>query len=112
MNSQWIEMGVAIDNTPGYTTFIPQRAGIYLVSAFLSWDVATGSSEYHVVELIKDSAGSYLGVHRVGPQQVRTTANFVTPLSAGEKVFVQAYHDAAVTRTYDTNSYVNFVQLI
>lgn len=113
MASSWIEMGIALDNTAGYTAFVPQRAGLFLISAYMSWtSPTTGSAEYHVIEAIKESSGDYLGVHRIGAGQARTTATFVLPLSVGEKVYLQAYHDGAVTRTYDTTSFVNFVQLI
>lgn len=112
ISSSWTDMGIAIDNTPGYTTFVPQRAGLFLVSIYLKWNVVTGASEYHVVELIKDSNGAFLGVGKFTAGQANSTTTFVLPLSVGEKVYAQVYHDAAVTRTYDTTSTVSFVQLI
>lgn len=111
-SSSWIDMGIAIDNTPGYTTFVPQRAGLFLISIYLSWNVATGASEYHVVELIKDSNGAFLGVGKFTAGQANSTTTFVLPLSVGEKVYAQVYHDAAVTRTYGITSVASFVQLI
>lgn len=112
MAASWIEMGVAIDNAGGYTTFVPQRAGMFLISAYLRYDIVTGSSEFHVAELLRDSDNASLGFIGMGAGQGASTVTFTVPLSVGEKVYLQVYHDAAVTRTYNTASYVNFVQLI
>lgn len=110
MATYWNDMGVVMDNTSGYTTFVPQRAGLFMVSAFLSWNPST-SAEYNVLELIKDSNGAYLGVHQFGNSQNKGTATFVVPLSVGEKVYLQVYHTGAA-KTYDTTSGVSFVQLL
>lgn len=110
LGTYWTDMGIAMDNTSGYTTFVPQRAGIFLVSVYLHWSPSS-TTEYHVVELIKDSNSAYLGTVRLGDQSNMGTANFVVPLSVGEKCFLQMYHLGA-TKTYNTNCNVSFVQLL
>lgn len=110
MATYWNDMGIAMDNTPGYTTFVPQRAGLFLVHVYLNW-TPSQSTEYHVVELIKDSNSAFLGVHLFANLQQRGSATFVVPLSVGEKTFVQVYHTGA-TKTYDTTSNVTFMQLL
>lgn len=110
MYSYWDNMGIAMDNTAGYTTFVPQRAGLFLICVHLDWTPAQGT-EYHVVELMKDSNNAYLGVQKFTDGQQRGTATFVLALSVGEKVYVQAYHQGP-TKTYNTNSYASFAQLL
>lgn len=110
MASYWDDMGIAMDNTAGYTTFVPQRAGLFILCVHLDWTPAQ-STEYHVVELMKDSNNSYLGVSKFTDGQQRGTSTFVLPLSVGEKVYLQVYHTGA-TKTYNTNSYASFAQLL
>ena len=110
MATYWDDMGIVMDNTAGYTTFVPQRAGLFMLCVYLNWQPAQ-STEYHVVEAIKDSNGAYLGVQLFANQQQRGTGTFILPLSVGEKVFLQVYHTGA-TKTYDTTSNVSFIQLL
>lgn len=112
MSTSWNDMGIVVDNT-AYTTFVPQRAGLFLVSVYLTWGTpATGATEYHVVELLKDSNNAFLGSHKWTRDQQQGTATFVISLSALEKVYLSVYHDGAVTRTYTTSSFASFVQII
>jgi len=110
MATYWDDMGIVMDNTGGYTTFVPQRAGLFLVSLFLSWSPAVGT-EFHVVELIKDSNGAVLGSTPLIEGHTRQTASFVVPLSVGEKCYFHVYHVGS-TKTIDTNSNVSFMQLL
>lgn len=110
MATYWDDMGIVMDNTGGYTTFVPQRAGLFLAYLFLSWSPAVGS-EYHVVELIKDSNGAILSSMPLIQGHTRQSASFVVPLSVGEKCYFHVYHIGS-TKTIDTNSNVSFIQLL
>lgn len=110
MSSVWDDMGIAMDNTAGYTTFVPQRAGLFLFHIHLDWTPVSGTEGY-VVELIKDSDGSKFGSHTPNTNTTQTTMTFVAPLSVGEKTYVHVYHLGS-TKTYNSNSHVSFVQLI
>lgn len=111
MSSYWDTMGVAMDNTAGYTTFVPQRAGLFIICVHLDWTPAQAAGEYHVIELMKDSNNAYLGVGKFTDGQQRGTTTFVVALSVGEKVYAQVYHNGA-TKTYNTNTYASFAQLL
>jgi hypothetical protein len=112
--SHWRSNGDVYDNSGGYTKFVAQRAGMYILSVYLDYNTyATQTNEYHVLECIKDSNGAYLGVYKMSTQQERASANFVLALSVGEKVYVQVYHAGVTnTKTYNTNSRAHFAQLL
>ena len=110
MSSFWTDMGVAIDNTPGYTTFVPQRAGLYLIHFSASYSPSVGSgTEILFADLCKDSNNAIIESGHFDQNSGRDSVTFVTAMSAAEKVYIQLTHNGA---TKTVNGAASFVQLL
>lgn len=110
MSSFWNDMGIAMDNTPGYTTFVPQRAGLFLIHFSASYSPSVGSgTEILFADLCKDSNNAIIESGHFDQNSGRDSVTFVTALSVNEKVYIQLTHNGA---TKTVNGAASFVQLL
>jgi hypothetical protein len=110
MSSYWNDMGIAMDNTPGYTTFVPQRAGLFLIHFSSSHSPSVGTTNIMYVDLCYDAGGAIIESGHFDNNSGRDSVTFVTALSAGEKVYIQVTHSDAATKT--VSGAASFVQLL
>lgn len=110
MSSYWNDMGIAIDNTPGYTTFVPQRAGLFLIHFSAAYSPSVGTTNIMFVDLCYDSSGTIIESGHFDNNSGRESVTFVTALSAGEKVYLQVTHSDAATKS--VTGAASFVQLL
>lgn len=110
MSSDWsADMGAVIDNASGYTAFIAQRAGLYLLSIFLKMSPGASADEFNVLEVYNESNSAMLGSSLIAGPVSNHTATFVIPMSAGQRILTQIYQEGA-NKTYDGSA--TFVQLL
>lgn len=111
-SSDWASsMGSVIDNAAGYTAFIAQRAGLFMISISVKVSPAVGSAEFHLIEIMNETNNQSMGAESLSGPADQGTATFLIPMSAGQRVYAQAYQESGVTKTYTSGS-VSFAQIL